>query len=229
MKKRPHHPDSAQRGKGSADRQGNGAGGDGSPFDEARDDGMTTDAEEPLAAGGDRSADATTADPADAAAEQEILGLAKEVAVQKDKYLRLLADYENFRKRSVRERQDAESKGMAMLIKGILDALDDLGRFAHLDPASTDPKTVIDGVELVERKLLKSLAGHGLELVNPVGAPFDPAFQEALTTVPAATEEEDHTVAQVYQVGYVFNGMLLRPARVVVKQWQGGIAAADLH
>lgn len=159
---------------------------------------------------------------ADPVAEQEIAALAKEVAIQKDKYLRLLADYENFKKRSVRERQEAELKGMGLLIKGILDTLDDLGRFAHLDPASTDSKTIVDGVELVERKLLKSLAGHGLEIVNPVDAAFDPAFQEALTTTPAASEDEDHLVAQVYQVGYVFNGMLLRPARVVVKQWQGG-------
>ena len=158
---------------------------------------------------------------ADPVAEQEIMALAKEVATQKDKYLRLMADHDNFRKRAVRERQEAESKGMGLLVKGILDSLDDLGRFAHLDPASTDSKTVVEGVELVERKLLKSLAGHGLELVNPMDEPFDPTYHEALTTTPAASKDEDHLVAQVYQVGYVFNGMLLRPARVVVKQWQG--------
>ncbi|MEA3244527.1 MAG: nucleotide exchange factor GrpE [Gemmatimonadota bacterium] len=162
----------------------------------------------------------------DAGAEQEIAALAAEVARQKDKVLRTMAEFDNYRKRMVRERQEAELKGMGLLIKGILDALDDLGRFAHLDPAGTDTKTVVDGVELVERKLLKSLAGHGLEVVNPVDAPFDPTYQEALTTVPAATKEEDHLVAQVYQVGYVFNGMLLRPARVVVKQWQGGADAS---
>ncbi len=163
----------------------------------------------------------------DAGAEQEIASLAAEVAKQKDKYLRLYADYENLRKRAVRERQDAESKGMGHLIKGILDTLDDLGRFAHLDPASTDTKTVIDGVELVERKIMKSLAGHGLELVNPVDAPFDPTFHEAITTVPATNKKEDHFVAQVYQVGYLFNGQLLRPARVVVKQWNGAAGAAE--
>jgi len=162
----------------------------------------------------------------DAGAEQEIAALAKEVAIQKDKYLRLYADFENSRKRAVRERQEAESKGMGMLVKGILESLDDLGRVAHLDPAATDTKTVVDGVELVERKLLKSLAGHGLELINPVDAPFDPAFHEAITTTPAATKDEDHVVALVYQVGYLFNGMLLRPARVVVKQWQGGADSA---
>ena len=74
---------------------------------------------------------------------------------------------------------------------------------------------------LVERNLLKSLAGHGLEVVNPMGQPFDPARHEALTTTPAERAEDDGTVAQVYQVGYVLAGALLRPARVVVRQWNG--------
>lgn len=185
---------------------------------------------EPATAGGDEtgeggaerlSTDAASATPAAPAAESAA-DIDAAVAAQKDKYLRLYADYENFRKRAVRERQEAESRGMGVLIKGILDALDDLGRFAHLDPATVDAKTVVDGVELVERKLLKSLAGHGLEVVNPVGAPFDPTYHEALTTTPAPSKDADNLVAQVYQVGYVFNGQLLRPARVVVQQWMGG-------
>jgi len=124
-----------------------------------------------------------------------------QLAEQKDKLLRLAAEYDNFRKRTVRERQEAE---------------------AHVDPATTDALTLQQGVEIVEKKLLKSLSGHGLEIVNPVGRPFDPAVQEAVTTAPAEGPEEDHLVAQVFQVGYVFNGQLLRPARVVVKQWKDG-------
>lgn len=153
--------------------------------------------------------------------EAELAVLQAQIADQKDKYLRLAAEYDNFRKRSVRERQEAEHKGMSYLISGILDALDDLGRFAHVDPATVESVAVVTGAEMVEKKLLKSLAGHGLELVNPVGLRFDPAVAEALTTVPAMGPDEDHTVAQVYQVGYLFNGQLLRPARVVVKQWNG--------
>ena len=114
---------------------------------------------------------------------------------------------------------------MALLVRGLLDALDDLGRFAHVDPAATEVGTVVDGVAMVERKVMKSLAGHGLEVVNPVDKAFDPAFHEALTTVPAASKDEDHLIAQVFQVGYLFNGTLLRPARVVVKQWNAGGAA----
>lgn len=157
-----------------------------------------------------------------AAVEAQLGITAAQLAEQKDKLLRLAAEYDNFRKRSVRERQEAEARGMSVLVRGILDALDDLGRFAHVDPASTDALTMQQGVEMIEKKLLKSLAGHGLEIVNPVDQAFDPAVQEAVTTAPAESPEEDHLVAQVFQVGYVFNGQLLRPARVVVKQWKGG-------
>ena len=156
------------------------------------------------------------------AAGDDIPSVESQLADQKDKLLRLAAEYDNFRKRTVRERQEAEARGMSVLVRGILEALDDLGRFAHVDPATTDALTMQQGVEMIEKKLLKSLAGHGLEIVNPVGHPFDPAVSEAVTTAPAESFEDDHLVAQVFQVGYVFNGQLLRPARVVVKQWKGG-------
>jgi molecular chaperone GrpE len=147
--------------------------------------------------------------------------LEREVTEQKERYLRLYAEFENFRRRAVRDRQDAELKGMQNLLRGLLETIDDVARFAHVDPATTDSKTLVDGVAMVEKKLLKSLAGHGLEVVDPKGKPFDPAVHEAITTTPAPTEAEDHLVAQVYQVGYVLNGTLLRPARVVVMQWNG--------
>ena len=147
--------------------------------------------------------------------------LAAQLAEQQDKYLRLYAEFDNFRRRAAKDRQEAEQRGMSHLLKGILDTIDDIARFAHVDPATTDARTLVDGVALVERNLLKSLAGHGLEVVNPVGEPFDPARHEALTTAPAERAEEDGTVAQVYQVGYVLAGTLLRPARVVVRQWNG--------
>ncbi len=145
----------------------------------------------------------------------------RRLAEQQDKYVRLLAEFDNFRRRSVKERLEAESKGMGALVSGLLDALDDLGRVAHFDPATTPAQSIVDGVALVEKKVLKSLAGHGLVVVNPEGERFDPAVHEALTAIPAALPEEDELVAQVYQVGYTFNGQLLRPARVVVKQWHG--------
>lgn len=171
-------------------------------------------------AGTTSDASAPAADALDAAADP--LGEAqRELAEQKDKYLRLYAEFDNFRKRAVRDRQDAEKMGMSAVMKGLLETLDDLGRVAHMTPDGADAKSVLDGIEMVEKKLLKSLAGHGLEVVNPVNAAFDPALHEAITTAPAANADEDNVVAVVYQVGYVLNGTLLRPARVVVKQWNG--------
>lgn len=138
---------------------------------------------------------------------------------QRDKYLRLAAEYDNYRKRTVRERQEAGWRAQADMVAGLLEVLDDLARFAQVDPATTESRTVVEGVAMVERKLFKSLAGHGLELVNPMDHPFDPAVHEAISTTPAASADEDHLVAQVFQLGYLFRGQLLRPARVVVKQW----------
>jgi molecular chaperone GrpE len=143
------------------------------------------------------------------------------LAEQHDRYLRLAAEYDNYRKRSVRERQEASARGQAEMLRGLLDALDDLTRFAHVDPATTDTKTVVDGVAMVERKMLKTLTGIGLEVLNPVDQTFDPSHMEAVATEPALSREDDHVVAKVYQQGYLFNGQLLRPARVVVKQWNG--------
>lgn len=157
----------------------------------------------------------------DATADATGLNVYQQLEEQKDKYLRLAAEYDNYRRRTVRERQEAQSRGQADMLKGLIDPLDDIGRFAHVDPASTDAKTLVDGVAMVEKKIAKTLAGHGLEVVNPVDHPFDPALHEAVMTEPAASAEEDHLVARVFQVGYVFNGQLLRPARVVVKQWNG--------
>ena len=142
-----------------------------------------------------------------------------ELAELTDRYLRLAADYDNFRKRTARERAELESRARADLARRLLEALDDLGRVAHLDPATTVASDVIAGVELVERKVLRELGAVGLERVADTDVPFDPTYHEAIATVAAASEAEDHTVAAVFQVGYRFNGMLLRPARVQVRIW----------
>ena len=160
--------------------------------------------------------DATEAGPAVADSD-----VRRELSAERDKYLRLAAEYDNYRKRTARERGELTSRAQADLTKHLLDALDDLGRFAHVDPVSVDPVTLAQGVEMVERKFLKSLGAAGLQLINPIDQTFDPALHEAVTTEPALSPEDDHVVSRVFQVGYLFNGQLLRPARVVVKQWNG--------
>lgn len=158
---------------------------------------------------------------ADAAAGAVRSEVESALTAERDKYLRLAAEFDNFRKRNVRERQEAGWRAQADLVQGLVESLDDIMRFADLDPASTDSNTVIQGVNMVERKVLKSLGGHGLELVDPVGRPFDPAVHEAVGTESAESADQDDIVARVYQPGWVFRGQLLRPARVVVKQWPG--------
>ncbi|HEX6627646.1 MAG TPA: nucleotide exchange factor GrpE [Gemmatimonadaceae bacterium] len=148
-------------------------------------------------------------------------GAPSDAATERDRYLRLAAEYDNFRKRSAKERQDAGARAQGDLVRQLIEALDDVARFAHVDPASTDAVTVVQGVDMVEKKLLKALGSAGLEVINPVGETFDPALHEAVATEPTSAKEDDHVVSRVYQPGYVFKSQLLRPARVVVKQWQG--------
>jgi molecular chaperone GrpE len=140
-----------------------------------------------------------------------------ELAEWKDRHLRLAAEYENFRKRAARERDELRTRAQADLARRLLDALDDLGRVAHLDPGATAASDVIAGVELVERKVLRELSAAGLEAVTTTDVPFDPAVHEAIATVAAPSADQDHTVAAVLQAGYRFNGTLLRPARVQVR------------
>jgi molecular chaperone GrpE len=144
-----------------------------------------------------------------------------DLATERDKYLRLAAEYDNYRKRSAKERSDAGTRAQADLVRQLVEALDDVARFAHIDPATTDATTVVQGVDMVEKKLLKALGGAGLEIINPLGETFDPALHEAVATEPTSAREDDHVVSRVYQPGYVFRSQLLRPARVVVKQWNG--------
>jgi molecular chaperone GrpE len=144
-----------------------------------------------------------------------------DLATERDRYLRLAAEYDNYRKRSAKERQDAGARAQADLVRQLVEALDDVARFAHIDPATTDANTVVQGVDMVEKKLLKALGGAGLEIINPLGETFDPALHEAVATEPTSAREDDHVVSRVYQPGYVFRSQLLRPARVVVKQWNG--------
>lgn len=160
--------------------------------------------------------DAPATDSNTAAADTQ-----REIQALNDRHLRLAAEYDNFRRRAAKERQEAGWRAQGDLVLGILDAIDDITRFAHVDPMTVDAKTVVDGVLMVEKKMFKSLAGHGFEIIDPTGHRFDPNQHEAVSTVPASVAAEDDTVAVTFQVGYVINGHVLRPARVVVKQWTG--------
>jgi molecular chaperone GrpE len=139
----------------------------------------------------------------------------------KDRHLRLAAEYDNYRKRTAKERTETWQRAQAELVSRFADVLDDLSRFAHIDPGETDAKTLHEGVELVERKIWKELESAGVTRIDQTGVPFDPNLHEAVTTQPAPKPELDHTVGQIVQPGYKMRDTLLRPARVVVLTWQG--------
>jgi len=178
------------------------------------------DAEPPFDGGAD-AGDASTAAGAATIGGGDASQAGPDAAVERDRYLRLAAEYDNYRKRAAKERSDAGARAQADLVRQLVEALDDVARFAHVDPATTDANTVVQGVDMVEKKLLKALGNAGLEVINPVGETFDPALHEAVATEPTSAREDDHVVSRVYQPGYVFKSQLLRPARVVVKQWNG--------
>ncbi|MBA2707966.1 MAG: nucleotide exchange factor GrpE [Gemmatimonadaceae bacterium] len=159
----------------------------------------------------------TGAEIRDDAAER-LSQLQRDLTTERDKHLRLVAEFDNFRKRMMKHAGEAESRGQADLVKSILDPLDDIARFAHVDPAATESTTLVEGVDMVEKKMTKALRAAGLEFVNPIGERFDPSLHEAVATEVTKDPQEDGTVARVYQVGHTFKGQLLRPARVVVRQ-----------
>lgn len=153
-------------------------------------------------------------------AESAIRRLGDQLRDSQEKYLRLAADFDNFKKRAARERVDLVDKAQAAFVIKLLDVLDDLDRLSAADPAG--PVDVLrQGVDLVDRKLRKELEAAGLERVDPVGRRFDPSVSEAVSVVPAPDAAADHTVSATFQVGYRFKGALVRPARVQVYSTEG--------
>lgn len=137
-----------------------------------------------------------------------------------DRHLRLAAEYDNFRRRTGKERTDLWARAQADLLSHIVDALDDMTRIARVDSAQVDAKTLHEGVHLVERKLWKELEAAGVRRVDQAGVAFDPNVHDAVTTAPAADPSQDHTVGAVLQAGYQLGDLLIRPARVQVLTWQ---------
>lgn len=142
-----------------------------------------------------------------------------EVDAMRDRYLRLAAEFDNYRKRTERERTESWGRAQAQLVERLLDAIDDLERVARVDPESTSAGSLLEGVQLVERKLIRQLEGAGLEVIDAADQPFDPSIHEAIVSTPTEDESADDTVAEVFQKGYSFKGNLIRPARVRVHQF----------
>jgi molecular chaperone GrpE len=141
--------------------------------------------------------------------------LERDLAELKDRHLRLAAEFDNYRKRSGRERAELADRAQASFVAQLLDVLDDLDRLVASDPATPLP-ALREGLSAVDRKLWKELQDAGVERIDPVGTPFDPALHEAVSTTPAPDPESEHLVSATFQPGYLFKGTLVRPARVQV-------------
>ena len=157
---------------------------------------------------------------------QELQGLKGEyetalesVAEQEDKFLRLTAEFENFRRRTLKEKQDTFKYGHQNLVKDLLAVVDNLERAVVHGEGNQDGdfQSLLQGVELVQRELMGALAKHGVEKIEAEGQPFDPNVHEAMTQV-ASDEHPPNTVMQVLQTGYMLRDRKLRPARVVVSR-----------
>ena len=132
----------------------------------------------------------------------------------KDRYMRAMADFDNFRKRTARDREDLVKFAASDVLKDILPTIDNLAR--ALDEAKNkaeDP--FVAGVKLVYDGLLKALADHGATPLDAVGEPFDANFHEALAQLPSEDVEEGHVMSEVKR-GWLLHGKLLRAAQVVV-------------
>lgn len=149
----------------------------------------------------------------------EVEALTSELEELRDRHLRLAAEFDNFRKRTVRERSQQADRARAELVKELLESLDDLSRVSQEGAATEDSTALLQGIELVERKLRRTLERNGLRAIEAVGEPFDPELHEALTTLPTDDPDEDGVVAQELAKGYLFNDLLLRPALVEVKKY----------
>jgi molecular chaperone GrpE len=151
----------------------------------------------------------------------------KEAAENHDRYLRAVADLENFRRRAVREKEELRLFAASRLLEDLLPALDNLGLgLAAARQPKADLKALANGVELVQQQLKGALAAHGLKEINPVGQAFDPHQHEALSHEASQDVKAEH-VLSVVRTGYSLNGRLLRPASVVVSSGKPAREAAS--
>lgn len=184
---------------------------------------LNTEAPKPEAEVQDQAPDSTQdasadANETDTGADQPEGNGTDEVALWKDKYMRLHAEFDNFRKRTIKERGDLLRTASGDVIKAILPVLDDFDRAIAANAADEDLANVKEGFQLIHQKLFNVLSQQGLEPMDSKGKPFDVDEHEALTQIPAPEEDLKGKVVDVVEKGYRLNDAILRYAKVVVGQ-----------
>lgn len=150
------------------------------------------------------------------ALEQEIAGLKEQTAKDKDDYLRLMAEFDNYRRRTAQEKLDLVSTASEETIKGLLPVLDDFERAMKALNESGDDSPAKEGTELIYNKLFAYLKSRGLSPIETAGAEFDTDLHEAVAQFPVQDEEGKGKIFDTVQTGYTLNGKVIRFAKVVV-------------
>ena len=165
-------------------------------------------------------AEGETADTAEAEAEEKdpLAEAQEQVAALNDKYLRLAAEFDNFRKRTIKEKADLILTGGEKVLSALLPVLDDLERARDNMQKATDVESLREGVEMIIGKLDKTLAAQGLKRMEPIGTLFDTDFHEAIALVPVPEDEQKGHVIDCVQTGYLLGEKVVRHAKVVVGQ-----------
>jgi molecular chaperone GrpE len=162
--------------------------------------------------------ESTTDDAAENADEnvEHTASHSDEVKLLNEKYLRLYSDFENFRKRTIKERIDLTNTAGEAFFKAILPVLDDFERAKKSMENSTDIAAIKEGVDLVQHKLKNTLQQKGLEEMVSLEQTFDPEIHEAITQFPAPSDDLKGKVVDELEKGYYLNGKVIRFAKVVV-------------
>ena len=154
----------------------------------------------------------STMDPRD----EEIVKLRKQVEEYKDKYLRLFADFDNFKKRNAKERLELILTAGKDVIQDLLPTLDDFERATKALEKSTDVAAVKEGMSLIQNKLIRTLESKGLKPIESIGQDFNVEKHEAITEIPAPSPAMVGKVIDEVEKGYYLNDKIIRFAKVVV-------------
>ncbi|MBR5273629.1 MAG: nucleotide exchange factor GrpE [Bacteroidales bacterium] len=148
--------------------------------------------------------------------EKKTAELEEKVAKDKDDYIRLMAEFDNFRRRTAQEKLELVSMASTDTIKGLLPVLDDCERALKVLLESNDSDAAKEGTELIFSKLMSYLKSKGLAVIEAMNQPFDTDLHEAVAQFPVQDEEQKGKVFDVVQTGYTLNGKVIRFAKVVV-------------